>query len=222
MPSDFSPQAVVNWRAIFLNDFWFKFLGTSAFMSLFFWAYLFLLKNPVYPVTVMPLTWLDAWIGFSPLALIPYLSLWIYCSLPVMLTDTRQRLLNFGLWIGLMCLLALAIFYRWPNAVPPAHIDWAQYPGVAFLKNIDAAGNACPSLHVAAAVYISFWLYWQLRELRLNWSAQVIQILWGVAIVYSTMATKQHVSLDVLAGVVLGSVFALGARRTDQRLRTRV
>jgi membrane-associated phospholipid phosphatase len=218
MPSDFSPQALVNWRAIFLNDFWFKFLGTSAFMALFFWAYLFLLKNPVYPVTVMPLTRLDDWIGFFPLALIPYLSLWIYCSLPVTLMPTRQRLLNFGLWVGLMCVLALAIFYRWPNAVPPAHIDWAQYPGVAFLKNIDAAGNACPSLHVAAAVYISFWLYWLMRELRLSWPAQVIQLLWGIAIVYSTMATKQHVSLDVLGGVVLGSVFALISRWADHKL----
>ena len=186
-------------------------------MSLFFWAYLFLLKNPVFPVSVMPLTPLDQWVGFSSLALIPYLSLWLYCSLPVMLMPTRWRWLNFGLWIGLMCVFALAIFYRRPNAVPPAHIDWALYPGVAFLKEVDAAGNACPSLHVAAAVYSSFWLYWQMRELRLSWHTQWIQILWGVAIVYSTMATKQHVSLDVLGGVALGSVFAGGARWTDHQ-----
>ena len=219
MPTDFSPSPVVDWRAIFLNDFWFKFFGTSAFMSVFFWAYLFLLKNPVFPVTTMPLTVVDRWIGFSPLALIPYLSLWIYCSLPVTLMPVRTRLLNFGVWIGLMCLFALGIFYRWPNAVPPAHIDWAQYPGVAFLKGVDAAGNACPSLHVAAAVYSSFWLYWLMRELRLGWRAQAVQVVWGVAIVYSTMATKQHVSLDVLAGIVLGAVFAWIARWVDHKLQ---
>jgi membrane-associated phospholipid phosphatase len=102
--------------------------------------------------------------------------------------------------------------------MPPADIDWAQHPSVAFLKAVDAAGNACPSLHVAAAVYSSFWVYWLMRELRLGWRAQSIQILWGVAIVYSTMATKQHVALDVLAGTVLGIVFSLSSRWVDRKL----
>jgi hypothetical protein len=218
MPPDFPPSSALDWRALCLRDFWFKFIGTSVFMSLFFWAYLFLLKNPVFPVTVMPLTVVDQWVGFAPLALIAYLSLWAYCSVPVMLMPTRPRLLNFGFWIGLMCLCALSIFYWWPNAVPPANIDWALYPGVAFLKEVDAAGNACPSLHVAAAVYSSFWLYWLETELRLGRRMQWVQLLWGVAIVYSTMATKQHVSLDVLAGVALGGVFALASRRADRTL----
>lgn len=117
-----------------------------------------------------------------------------------------------------MCLLALAIFYWLPNAVPPANIDWTLYPGVAFLKGVDAAGNACPSLHVATAVFSSFWLYWLLRELRQSWHGQGLQILWSVAIVYSTMATKQHVSLDVLGGVLLGAVFALGSRWSERKL----
>lgn len=218
MPSDSHTRPVADWRANLLNDFWFKFLGTSAFMSLFFWAYLFLLKNPAFPVTTMPLTVMDHWIGFAPMALIPYLSLWIYCSLPVALMPTRTRLLNFGFWIGAMCLLALSIFYWLPSAVPPTDIDWAQYPEVAFLKGVDAAGNACPSLHVAAAVYVNFWMYWLLWEVRLGWRAQSIQILWGVAILYSTMATKQHVSLDVLAGIVLGIVFAWISRWFDCKL----
>jgi membrane-associated phospholipid phosphatase len=219
MPSDPHARPVANWRSIFLNDFWFKFLGTSVFMSLFFWAYLFLLKNPAFPVTTIPFTVVDRWIGFSPLALIPYLSLWIYCSLPVTLMPTRIRLINFGFWIGAMCMLALSIFYWLPNAVPPAHIDWAQYPGVAFLKEVDAAGNACPSLHVAAAVFSSFWLYWLMLEVRLGWRVQSLQVLWCLAIVYSTMATKQHVSLDVLAGAVLGALFACAARLFDGKLR---
>ncbi len=188
-------------------------------MSLFFWAYLFLLKNPAFPVTTIPLTVVDRWIGFAPLALIPYLSLWLYCSLPVFLLPTRVRLLNFGFWVGTMCLFALSIFYWLPNAVPPASIDWAQYPGMSFLKGVDAAGNACPSLHVAAAVYSSFWLFWLIRELRLGRRTQSFQVVWGIFIVYSTMATKQHVSLDVLAGAVLGTAFAWSAKWFDRNLK---
>ena len=211
---------VDGWHLILLDDFWFKFLGTSAFMALFFWAYLFLLKNPAFSVTTIPLTRVDTWIDFAPLALIPYLSLWIYCALPVHLMPKRARLLNFGFWIAAMCAFALSIFYWLPNAVPSANIDWAQYPGVAFLKGVDAAGNACPSLHVAAAVYSSFWLYWLMREVRLGWSAQSVQLLWGAAIIYSTMATKQHVSLDVLAGTVLGIVFSCGSRWFDLKIQS--
>ena len=219
MHADPHSRSVVDWRAIFLNDFWFKFVGTSAFISLFFWAYIYLLKNPAFPVTTIPLTPVDGWIGFSPLALIPYLSLWVYCSLPVFMLPTRVRLLNFGFWIGIMSLFALSIFYWLPNAVPPASIDWALYPGMAFLKGVDAAGNACPSMHVAATVYSSFWLFWLMREVRLGWRAQSAQVLWGVAIVYSTLATKQHVSLDVLAGMLTGIVFAWSSRWFDGQLR---
>lgn len=213
-------KPVVDWRNILLSDFWLKCIGTSIFMSLFFWAYFFLLKNPAFPVTVMPLTVVDEWIGFSPWALIPYFSLWVYCSLPVMVIPERVRLINFGVWIGAMCLLALAIFYFLPSAVPVANIDWSQYPGVSFLKEVDAGGNACPSMHVAAAVYSSLWLYWLLAELRLGWRAQSAQLLWGLAIVYSTLGTKQHVSLDVLAGVALGIAFAWGSRKFDLKLQS--
>lgn len=220
MSSDLNLRSVVDWKSILLFDFWLKFIGTSVFMSVFFWAYFFLLKNPAFPVAVMPLTVVDGWVGFWPVALIPYFSLWIYCSLPVMVMPARARLVNFGVWIGAMCLLALLIFYFLPSAVPAAHIDWSQYPGVSFLKEVDAAGNACPSMHVAAAVYSSCWLYWLMAELRMGWRAQSVQVLWGLAIVYSTLATKQHVALDAWAGIALGIVFAWGSRVWDGKLQS--
>lgn len=220
MSSDLNAHPVVDWRNILLSDFWLKFIGTSVFMSIFFWAYFFLLKNPAFPVAVMPITVVDEWVGFSPMALIPYFSLWIYCSLPVMVMPERIRLISFGVWIGTMCLVALTIFYFLPTAVPVANMDWAQYPGVSFLKEVDAGGNACPSMHVAAAVYSSFWLYWLMSELRLGWRAHSFQIFWGLAIVYSTLATKQHVSLDVLAGIALGIAFAWGSRMFDLKLQS--
>ena len=55
--------------------------------------------------------------------------------------------------MALMCITALIIFYIWPTAVPVANIDWSHYPNVDFLKKVDASGNACPSLHVATAIF---------------------------------------------------------------------
>ena len=197
---------------------WFKALGTAAFMELFFRAYFYLLRDPAAPVTTIPYTALDRWIGFQPWALPIYLSLWVYVSLPVALMTSLRDIVAYGLRIGALCLIGLGVFYLWPSKVPPLTLDWAQYPGFSLLRGIDAAGNACPSLHVASAVFTAFWLDWMAPALgfgarlrRLNW-------LWCAAIAYSTMATKQHVALDVLAGALLGAAVAwLSALRAYRR-----
>jgi len=95
-------------------------------------------------------------------------------------------------------------FYFWPTAVPAAHIDWAQYPGVDFLKSMDASGNACPSLHVATAVFSGIWLHHLLRRFGAPLWILLFNGVWCIGIVYSTVATRQHVAVDVLAGLMLG------------------
>src|SRR5262245_2858910 len=145
------PHAPVHWSLALwrrLYRHWFlKLHGFLLYLAVFFVAYLWLLKHPVNPVTEMPLTRLDELIGFQPLALMLYLSLWFYVSLPAMLMPTLRGLILYGVAATGMCLVGLLCFYFWPTTVPNPHIDWSLYPGVAFLKNIDAAGNACPSLH---------------------------------------------------------------------------
>lgn len=189
-------------------DFLLKFVGTSVFMTIFFVAYIHLLNHPAYPVTVMPLTALDNWIGFEPAALPLYLTLWVYTSLPPSIIVGRRELVGYGISIGLVCLFGLACFYFLPTAVPLPDIEWSMYPGFEFLHRIDMAGNACPSLHVATAVFSGLWMDRLLREMAarrwLIWG----NALWGIAILYSTLATKQHVALDLYAGLALGLVGA--------------
>jgi membrane-associated phospholipid phosphatase len=194
--------------AVIFRHVYLKSIGTAVFITLFFNAYFFLLKNPVYPITVMPFTWFDGLIGFQPLALPFYLSMWVYVSLPPALLATRRELVIYGVAIATTCLAGLTIFYFWPTAVPPADIDWVQYPEMAFLKGIDAAGNACPSMHVATAVFSGVWLHHLLR--RFGGPLWILAVNWGwcIGIVYSTLATRQHVALDVLGGLVLGLLAA--------------
>jgi membrane-associated phospholipid phosphatase len=185
-----------------------KSIGTPLFIALFFGAYFYLLKQPAYPTTVMPITMLDRLVGFEPRALSLYVSLWVYVSLPPALLATRRELYGYALAMAGTCLAALIVFYLWPTAVPAADIDWAQYPDVAFLKSMDASGNACPSLHAATAVFSGIWLHYLLRRfgaplwlLGVNWA-------WCGGIVYSAVATRQHVAVDVLAGLMLGILAA--------------
>ena len=185
-----------------------KSLGTMLFISLFFGAYFYLLKDPAYPTTVMPVTLLDRLIGFQPLSLPIYLSLWVYVSLPPALLATRRDLYGYGLAMAGTCLAGLIIFYFWPTAVPAANIDWAQYPDVNFLKSMDASGNACPSLHVATAVFSGIWLHHLLRRFGAPLWILLVNSTWCIGIVYSTIATRQHVAMDVLAGLALGMLGA--------------
>lgn len=211
------------WRRILSTikmHLWLKCFGTMGFTLSFFSAYIYLLNNPAGEVVIMPVTVVDRLVGFEPLALPIYLSLWVYVSLPPMLMLTRREIFEYGGWIGGLCLVALGIFYFWPSAVPPANIDWARYPGVAFLKGVDAAGNACPSLHVATAVFSAFWLHWRLPSAGLGRGAQLLSACWCVAIAYSAMATKQHVWVDVIAGAALGVAFAWCSREPLRRFQS--
>ncbi len=190
----------------------FKTISISAFMLLFFTGYLHLLKHPAFPVRTIPATWLDGVVAFQPAALPVYLSLWFYVSLPPALMVTRRDIVDYGLRIGAVCLVGFAVFYFWPNAIPPVTIDWDQHPSVAFLKKVDTAGNAFPSLHVATAVFSALWLHWRFARLRLSPAIRLANIAWCVAIAWSTLAVRQHVALDVYAGAALGVLGAWSMR----------
>ncbi|MDO8206536.1 MAG: phosphatase PAP2 family protein [Gallionella sp.] len=193
-----------------------KGIGTMLFIGVFFAAYFYLLKEPAYPAMVMPVTRLDRLIGFVPQALPVYLSLWVYVSLPPALLATRRELYGYGLSMTATCMTGLIVFYFWPTAVPAANIDWALYPDMDFLKNMDASGNACPSLHVTTAVFSGFWLHHLLRRFGAPLRILIVNWAWCIGIVYSTLATRQHVALDVLAGLALGVLAAVLSLRRDR------
>jgi hypothetical protein len=134
------------------------------FIALFFVGYFYVLERPRYAPTIVPSTLLDRMIGFEPLALPLYLSLWVYVSLLSALLETRRELCGYGIAMAATCMTGLLIFYFWPTAVPAANIDWSAYPKMSFLKSVDATGNACPSLHVATAVFSGAWLHYLLRR----------------------------------------------------------
>lgn len=185
-----------------------KALGTPLFIAVFFGAYFYFLKQPASPTTIMPTLWLDRVIDFEPRALPLYLSLWVYVSLPPALLATRGELYRYAAAMAATCLIGLLVFYFWPTAVPAADIDWTRYPNVHFLKKIDAAGNAFPSLHVATAVFSGLWLHYLLQRFDGPRWIVALNALWGAGIIYSTLATRQHVAVDVLAGLALGGVAA--------------
>jgi len=192
----------------FRDRWWLKALGFSAYLTAFMVLYFVLLRHPLFPVRILPLTALDGWIGFAPWSLILYASLWFYISLVPNLLNSWNEMGVYLVQVTLLSLLGFGLFLFWPSAVPAPDIDWTQHPSVAFLKSVDASGNACPSMHAAFAVLTAVWLFRLLRHLRAPRWLQVTNLLWCIGILYSTLATKQHVALDLYAGVPLGLAVA--------------
>jgi membrane-associated phospholipid phosphatase len=185
-----------------------KVAGTILSMPVFFVVYFWLLNHPLFPVTTIPCTAVDRMIGFWPEALPLYVSLWLYIVLPPAFLKNRRELVSYGLAAIGLSVIGFGIFLFWPTTVPKFEIDWSQHPAFAFLKKVDASGNACPSLHVAYAVFTAIWSRRLLREMGAGRLVRALNWLWCLGILYSTIALRQHVALDVLAGAALGAMVA--------------
>lgn len=190
-----------------------KLVGTFGVIGLFFVAYFEVLRHPARPVFLMPLTAIDHLVPFQPTMLYAYLTLWFYVGLAPGLLLTVRDLLVYALWAAGLALTGLFAFYWWPTAVPPLPMDVGSFAGFQTLRGLDASGNACPSLHVAFAVMSFAWIDRIVKRAGAPRLLRALNLLWFLAIVWSTVAIRQHVVLDVIAGALLGAVFAVVSLR---------
>ena len=201
---------------------WFlKMTATMTWIAVFFWLY-FSVMNHAAPGAVMrtmPFTAADAWFGVYEWALVPYASLWVYASLaPALLKETE-------LWTYVrsalcLCIVGLLCFWAFPTQVPAAAIDWAQYPQLEFLKARDVSGNACPSLHVGFAALSAAFLRSTLVQVGAPRWLRLANLAWAAMVVWSVLATRQHVLVDVAGGLAAAALAMwVGAPARVQRLR---
>ncbi len=185
--------------------------ATSLLTGVFFIGYFYVQRYPAYAPTVMPLTALDVLIPFQPGALFAYISLWVYIGAGPGLQRTAAELGVYGLWMGALCVGGLGIFYFWPTQVPPLTVDASRFWGFGVLHRVDRSSNACPSMHVAAAVFTFVRVDEVFRSTAAPVQFRLLNVAWCFVIAYSTLAIKQHVVLDVVAGALLGLAFALAS-----------
>lgn len=163
--------------------------------------------DPV-PVWAPPVTALDHAIGFQPGWIYAYLSVGFLVPLFPMLATRRSELLGFARGLAVLCVASFLVFAALPVAGPRPELGGT---GAAYrwLIGIDASTNAFPSLHAALAVYcLAFG--WRLLAggLSRRGSAGLAAALlaWGGAILYATLATKQHWAWDLAPGIALAGL----------------
>lgn len=183
-----------------------KTLGTPMAIAAFMLVYFYLMKHPQFPVNTIPWTPLDHLIEFQPWSIVPYASLWLYISLVPALLLLRHELAPYLSSVLLLSLIGFAIFLFWPTTIEQPNLDWGLYPVVAFLKTMDSSGNACPSMHVAFSVLTALWLFRLLKRMSAPTTLHGVNVGWCLLILWSTLALKQHLAIDVAGGVALGLV----------------
>ncbi len=184
-------------------------VSTTLLTGLFFIGYFWVQRHPAYAPITMPRTGLDLLIPFQPPALLAYASLWIYAGVGPGIQRTIREFSVCGLWLCGLCLCGLGIFYFWPTQVPSEVLAATSFPGFATVHRLDETGNACPSMHVAVAIFTLLSVDAALRSMRAPLPIRVLNVVWFLLIAYSTLAIRQHVVLDVVAGALLGTIFAL-------------
>lgn len=186
-----------------------KALGTMGFIALFFSAYFYLMQHHFFTITQIPIVFLDTLIPFDDRFLILYLSLWGYVSLPAALLRSRQELLVYGGYCFALCAIGVMVYLFFPTSILQDPSQWAGSAEIIRLKSTDMNANAFPSMHVASAVFACFWLNKQLSQMNAPVVVYIAVVIWCIGIVYSTMAIRQHLFVDVAGGFILGVLMAI-------------
>lgn len=158
-------------------------------------------------VKVLEASAIDQGVPFTPWTIAIYASQFLFLFLTLWLSPTSEDLKNLLAAIAVATAISAAIFIVWPTAINRPDPHNAAFSA---LYLFDVPTNCFPSLHVALAIIAA--AMWPHRRTRpLAW-------LWAFAILVSTLTTKQHVAVDILAGAVVGVVALIWTGVVERRL----
>jgi membrane-associated phospholipid phosphatase len=181
-------------------------VGLTIGLNLLFWlGYGSLSRHALFTECSIPLTWLDRAVPFAP-----RFWAWVYLSqfaitggLP-WLIDSRAVLGRYVVGLAVLSGVSFMIFLFWPVASPrPA--DLSDAGPMWWIARGDGPYNAFPSLHAGFLVFMG-GMGWRMFPARPNPALCLLFLTWSAAILYSTLATRQHYALDLVAGGVIGLV----------------
>ena len=153
--------------------------------------------------TEMPLTFIDRAVPFIPNAVWVYFSIYVLMPIGPFLMHTREQILRYSFGVMAIGAFAAIVFVFWPTICPRPLVTTTD-PLYRLLVCIDRPFHAFPSLHAAFAVYSCLCVVDVGRSVGWVNRVHIGFIMWMALILIATIATRQHVILDVVAGSALG------------------
>ncbi|RQH05830.1 inositol phosphorylceramide synthase [Paraburkholderia dinghuensis] len=137
-------------------------------------------------------------------------AIWLYLSFFILvpaayLCAAPERLRPVTRAMQLSAVVAATVFVAWPTTLvyPTSPSGTASAIVLTLLTRFDSPQNCLPSLHGALTLLCVVALWQRDRPWR---SAFVV--VWGLAVMWSIVAARRHLSIDLGAGVLLGAVCA--------------
>lgn len=153
----------------------------------------------------LPLTVLDRAVPFTPEWIYAYQSVYLFLPIAPLLATRREQLVHYTRGFVALSLAGFAVFLLFPVISPRPEGE----TGVAafdLLTRYEGTLNAFPSLHAGLLAYTLLFAGWTFKDdlspAAARWLA-VVALAWSGAILYATLATKQHYAVDLPAGIVL-------------------
>ena len=147
---------------------------------------------------------LDRVVPLQPTWALIYGALYLFLIvLPVFIVREREHLRR-TVWAYLLVwIAAYACFLTYPTAAPrPIQVvgEGFAFWGLRSLYSADPPYNCFPSIHVAHSLVSALTCY------RVHRGVGIAALLCAVLVALSTLFTKQHYVLDVIAGAALAGV----------------
>ena len=167
--------------------------------------YFSLQRGQLFPPRAPFVTALDAAIPFSPAWAPAYLSVCLLVPLFPALARRREDVWRYLRGLVALCVPCFAafLFVPMPGPRPTLPPEGGAY---GWLVGVDATWNAFPSLHAGLVVYSCLY-GWRVLGGDLGPSGRrwllAGSCVWGAAILYGTLATKQHWVADLPPAILL-------------------
>jgi membrane-associated phospholipid phosphatase len=201
---------------------------------------LYLFSNHIHLVTPhqLPMWRIDEAVPFVPWTVWIYVSEYaLFAAVYISCKDIVSLNKYLYAFVALQLVSAL-IFLSWPTIYPrdqfpldPSSMDALTFYLFDSLRRADSPASCCPSLHVSS-VFLSVFVLLDGHHRRTGFQPVggrrtgfqpvggrrtgfqfAFFFLWGVAIAVSTITTKQHFVVDVLAGFAMAVLFHVVFRR---------
>lgn len=153
----------------------------------------------------LPMTIIDRIVPFDPGWVYVYVSMYVMLLIPPLLTTRGEPLWRYTIGATIMFVAAAVFFILWPVEYPRPALTGVAPWVYHIVISLDRPVNSIPSLHAGLLAYTLFFAARALDDLPAGVRRTILLVgtAWSTAILYATLATKQHYLLDLPAGVLL-------------------
>ncbi len=157
---------------------------------------------------------LDNAIPFIPFFILFYISLYFFGAIPFLVIKSRRYVRNYAKAYIFASIFSFLIFITLPIKMEHPEITGTTVFDklTQFIYDADVTDNAFPSVHICLTLLTMI----ALSSVNNAWKAA--GILWGTVIIFSTLFVKQHYLLDIVGGLLVGTLAYLLFLRKDRLL----